>query len=262
MRIIASCLLLLFPLFFLAQTTGLVIEGTYKGKNLYVQNPFSEDGKGFCTIEVKVNGKTTGDSVNSSAYEINLSVYGFKLGDPIKIEILHKNNCTPKILHPEHSYPDPAFNLISIELDNTGKLQWSTTKEADKTSFIIEQFRWNKWVMVGEMEGQGPGGLNMYEFQLTLHSGKNTVRVKKLNYRGIHNVSKPASVESTMKPIQLASSTFTDKLVMSAPTLYQVFDKGGNLVKKGFGAEIDFTSLPKDHYFVNYDNNTAEVQKK
>src|SRR5688500_12131188 len=104
-------LLLFLMLIISVQAQNIItLEGTYKGRNLYVQTPFSEDGKGYCTVAVKVNGRTTTDSINSSAYEIDLSIYGFKPGDPVKIEIFHKDNCTPKVLHSEHSYPDPAFN--------------------------------------------------------------------------------------------------------------------------------------------------------
>ena len=33
----------------------IVLEGQYQGKNLFVQNPFSEAGVGFCVFEVTVN---------------------------------------------------------------------------------------------------------------------------------------------------------------------------------------------------------------
>jgi len=44
----------------------ITVEGTYQGKNLYVQNPFAEGGVGFCVYEVVVNGKPTTDEVQSS----------------------------------------------------------------------------------------------------------------------------------------------------------------------------------------------------
>ena len=61
----------------------IVLEGNYQGKNLYVQNPYASGGVGFCVQEVKVNGKTTTDETNSSAFEIDLKAQGLKIGELI-----------------------------------------------------------------------------------------------------------------------------------------------------------------------------------
>jgi hypothetical protein len=260
-EILICCISLIFSLLSFAQTK-LVVEGTYQGKSLYVQNPFAPSGKGFCTLEVKVNGITTKDSINSSAYQIDLTVFGFKIGDPVKVEILHRDSCSPKILHPEHTYPDPAFKIISIEVDATENLVWNTTKEADKTPFIIEHFRWNKWVKIGEMEGQGPGGLNQYTFQLIPHSGENIFRVKKMSSIGIPNISQPVKYKSGKKAITIPTVDAKDKIFFSDETMYEIYDNGGNILKKGFGKEIDIAFLKKGVYFINYDNTSAEFIKK
>ncbi|MBK6526180.1 MAG: hypothetical protein IPG07_11900 [Crocinitomicaceae bacterium] len=66
-------------------------------KNIFVSNPMIEDGT-FCTISIYVNGQKVNDNPNSSAYEINLTGMGFKIGDLIKVVIQHHENCAPKIL--------------------------------------------------------------------------------------------------------------------------------------------------------------------
>jgi hypothetical protein len=81
----------------LAKAGEIVIDGTFDGKNIFVSNPFMEDGT-FCTISIYVNGKIITDNPNSSAYEINLIEMGFKIGDSIKVVIQHHENCIPKIL--------------------------------------------------------------------------------------------------------------------------------------------------------------------
>ena len=43
--------------------TSIIHEGHYQGKNLYVQNPFSGSGVGFCVIAVYVNGDVTTDLI-------------------------------------------------------------------------------------------------------------------------------------------------------------------------------------------------------
>jgi hypothetical protein len=80
----------------------LTLEGSYQGKNLYIQNPAS-DKNGFCTTKVIINDSIALDDsiINSSAFEINLEKLDFKHGDPVKIEIHHDPNCSPKVLNPE-----------------------------------------------------------------------------------------------------------------------------------------------------------------
>lgn len=98
--------LILFQIYSV-RATEIVIEGKFDGKNIFVSNPFVEDGT-FCTISIHVNGQKVTDHPNASAYEINLTGMGFKIGDPIKVVIQHHENCTPKIL--SDSFYTPAKN--------------------------------------------------------------------------------------------------------------------------------------------------------
>ena len=83
-------LFLLTTFFFSASLfAALSVEGTYQGKNLYVQNPFSGSGVGFCVIAVYVNGDVTTDQVNSSAFEIDFSNLSLKVGEPVTVKIQH-----------------------------------------------------------------------------------------------------------------------------------------------------------------------------
>lgn len=84
----------------------IILKGTYKGKNLFIQNPFSNHG-GLCvSLWPEVNGDISNRLVSSSAFEINLEEYNFKTGDPVEIVIKHDGGCTPKVLNPEVIMPD------------------------------------------------------------------------------------------------------------------------------------------------------------
>lgn len=76
----------------------IVLDGTYQGKNLFVQNPFLGKEEGFCIREIKVNDKAITE-FTSSAFEIDLKGIGFNKGDKVIVEILHKKGCSPKILN-------------------------------------------------------------------------------------------------------------------------------------------------------------------
>ncbi|MBC7864499.1 MAG: hypothetical protein IAF38_16105 [Bacteroidia bacterium] len=82
-----------------ASHESIELKGIYKGKNLYVQNPFS--GKNtHCITEIKINGNYP-DETASDLTEIFLENRGLKIGDSISILIKHHGNCKPKVLNPE-----------------------------------------------------------------------------------------------------------------------------------------------------------------
>jgi hypothetical protein len=80
---------------------SIILEGEYRGKNPSIQNPYAENGIGYCMSEVYVNGKMTSDEINAETFEIDLAAMGLKEGDQVKIELRHLTGCTPKILNPE-----------------------------------------------------------------------------------------------------------------------------------------------------------------
>src|ERR1700741_1848779 len=135
-----------------AQSGGVIIlEGNYQGKNLYIQNPFGSNGVGFCVSEVKVNGNITTDEINSSAFEIDMKPHKLNIGDKVEIKIFHKEDCKPKVLNAEVLKPKSTYEVISMNVDKDGTFTWSTKSETGKLAFAVEQFRWNKWVKVGEV---------------------------------------------------------------------------------------------------------------
>src|SRR3954467_13307608 len=91
----------------------IILEGNYQGKVLYVQNPFAPGGVGFCVTEVKVNGNTTTDETNSSAFEVDLKSQNLAMGEKIEVKIFHKDGCKPKILNPEVLKPKSTFEIIN-----------------------------------------------------------------------------------------------------------------------------------------------------
>ncbi len=99
----------------------MVLEGSYQGKNVYIQNPFSDENKGFCTRSVKVNDKIYSFK-NESAFIIQLDSMNLKLGQAVKIEIEYSNDCKPKVLHNNSS---PKRNSdIDLQIDSTGVMKW------------------------------------------------------------------------------------------------------------------------------------------
>lgn len=240
----------------------IVLEGHYQGKNLYVQNPFAGSGVGFCTFEVTINGNVTTDETNSSAFEIDFTNAQLKIGDPVIVKIKHKDDCKPKVLNPEVLKPKSTFNIKTLNLDKDGNFTWTTTGESGILTYIVEQYRWNKWVKVGEVEGIGSPSEHSYKFTITPHSGENKVRVKQVDYTGSPRYSQAAKAMSVSAEVTFSPVKVKDEILFSSETLYEVYDAYGNIVKRGYGAKIDVTNLKKGLYYLSYDNKTDKFTKK
>lgn len=264
-------LLLMLPFFLLhkglAQGGVIILEGNYQGKNLYVQNPFGVGGVGFCVTEVLVNGNITTDEVNQSSFEIDFKPHKLTIGEKVEIKIKHKEDCKPKVLNPEVLKPKSTFEIVSMAIEKDGTLKWSTKSETGKLSFAVEQFRWNKWVKVGEVDGVGTPNTNNYTFKITPHSGKNQIRVRQTDYTGQPRLSKPVDFISGVPEVAFSPAKVSKDINFvsgdkPSETMYEIYDQYGNVVKRGFGATIDASSLAKGGYFLNYDNKMAEFIKK
>jgi len=192
------------------------------------------------------------------------------IGDKVEIKIFHKEDCKPKVLNPEVLKPKSTFEVVSMTADKEGNIKWTTKSETGKLPFAVEQFRWNKWVKVGEVDGVGTPISNEYSFKVVPHSGKNQIRVRQTDYSGQPRLSKPAESQSEVPEIEYApikaskDITFfqkgkSDKQI---ETMYEIYDQYGNIVKKGFGSKLDVSNLPKGGYFINYDNKMGEFVKK
>ena len=240
----------------------LIVEGNYQDKNLYVQNGFAYEGVGFCTYEVRINGQVTTDEVNSRAFEIDFTALQIKPGTHVVVEILHKDGCTPKVLNPWALQPKATFNIVAINIDKKGLLNWSTKNEDGSLPYIVEQFRWNKWIPVGEVNGSGDAGLNAYSFQTTPHSGENKFRVKQIGFNNITKLSENVIYSSTMDEPSYVFSKSKSNIQFSDSTLFEVYDAYGNIVKKGYGSELSIASLHKGNYYLCYDNETTDFSKR
>lgn len=238
------------------------LEGVFQGKNLYVMNPFSSSGVGFCVYEVTVNGQVTTDEINSSAFEIDLSIFQLSLGDKLNIIIKHKENCKPKVLNPEVLKPKSTYTVSSISVEKDGTLNWTTTGEAGKLPFIVEQYRWNKWIKVTEVEGKGTPNSNNYSVKVSAHSGSNKFRIKQIDYSKTPRYSQEVPFRSMQPPVTLTSKKVSTEILFSSETMYEVYDYYGNIVLKGIGSKVDINSLEKGKYFLNFDNQMEEIIKK
>lgn len=239
----------------------IVLEGNYMGKNIFVKNPFGGAGVGFCAFEVTINGRLSPDEVNQSAFEIDFGNHDLKLGDKVIINIKHKDDCAPEVLNPEVLKPKSTFNVQKISFTSDGTLEWTANNENGKLDYVVEQYRWNKWVKAGEVSGEGVPGTHKYAFKITPHSGENKARVKQVDYTGKPRFSKAVSYKSGAPVVTLEGDKFKGTIELKGgKSLYELFDRYGTLVKRGYDQVIDISGFEKGTYYLNYDNSVKSIQ--
>lgn len=247
--------------------SALSIGGTYQGKNLYVQNPIDDEGFGYCATKVTVNGDIMPGGTGSGAFEIDFGIFNIGLGEPVFIVIEHHDGCKPKILNPEVLLPRSTFNVLTMNITDDEKLKWDTNNENGKLPFIVEQYRWNKWVAVGEVDGLGTSGTNKYEFKITPHSGENIFRVVQIDHSGEKRASEQIKFKSSLPPVVKSPAIVKDIIQFSVnekpvETRYEIYDAYGNIVKKGVGSSVNCSNLLKGVYYINFDNINEKFVKK
>ena len=253
------CVIAPLQIFAQDSTARILLKGEYKGKNIYVQNPIRLGG--FCIEKILINKKEYVFEP-SAALAIEFNALDFKIGDSIELEIFHHTDCSPKVLNPYHETPVTTFKIKEMKVTNEGLLTWTTENELNKFPYTIEQYMWNKWVKVGEVEGQGSANHNAYSFQLHPHSGENKVRVKQY-LSGKPNISPEKKFTPAKKEIIYKLDEQNRKIIFSGETSYELFDHHGNMLKKGYGKEILLHDIDRElFYYLNYDNKNEQVSFK
>jgi hypothetical protein len=238
----------------------LLVEGQYQNKNVYVSNAVTNNGIGFCAYEVRVNGEITSDQISSSAFEIDLTNRKLSQGQTVTIQIFHKEGCVPKVLNANVLKPMPTFETKSITLDETGALKWITSNESGVLTYDVEQYKWNKWVKVGEVQGIGSSEENKYDFKVVLVSGENKFRVIQKGNLGKIQKSPAADLNSSVQKPEFKLEKKTKTIVFTSDTGYEIYDQYGQIRKKGYGNTVDMSNLAKGEYYLSYDNTTDTIK--
>jgi len=235
---------LVFVISFCAQGSVIILEGVYQGQNLFIQNPFGNSTSEFCIDEVLVNGSTVVKAPKISALEIKLD--RFEINDPLKIEIFHKDDCTPNIINPHAVVFEKDFEFIYAQANPQG-IAWSTVGEESEGRFEIEEFKNQRWTPIDSVKQQSGFEQSDYFRRLLHDKGVNKYRV--VYYRGaVSKYSNEFEYLSKKDPVTFYPKEVTNKITLSEKTFYEIYDKDYNQVTKGEGKEINLINLPKGTY--------------
>lgn len=260
LRFLTILSLIILSLGAYAQNGSVVLNGAYKGKNLYVQNPFTGNMKDFCTLEVHINGEKKMSSIQSSAYEVDLSF--LKMGDPVIIKIVHSPDCKPKVLNPQVIRNNSnEFHFLSFNSSDS-KLNWSSKGESGGAKMFIQQFTRGQWINVSEKRAKGLPSKSEYSHTVTHHNGLNKYRIKYLDVHGKVVYSHVSEYNSSEEDVTFYPSRVSTSITLSRSSSYEIMDSYGNVIKKGKGAKIDCIGLKSGVYYLNMHNQTEKFYKK
>ncbi len=257
----------MFPTIFFAGSIDdkegiIILEGKYQQRNIFIAQALGAEGFGFCAYEIRVNGNLIIDEINSSAFEIDLSSFNLELGQDITIEIKHKNGCAPKVLNPGGLKPKPTFETVDIKIGEDQILEWITKNETGSLPFIVQQYKWNKWIDVGEVQGVGMTSISNYAFHVDFTSEINKFRVIQVDPEGKIKKSTAVEIESNKPKLTYTYTRSKQEIVFSNETGFEIHDKYGDLVLKGYSSSVDVSSLIKDDYWISFDSSTESFSKK
>lgn len=245
-----------------ASSQELNVEGVFKGENVYIMNPFAKTKDCFTIQSLSINDRVYSEDIESSAFEVDLTHMGFNIGEDLRFCIKYKDSITPSIINMDAIQAVSSFEMEKASIDKDQFLNWKCSNEMGSLPFNVQQYRWNKWITVGQLIGVGTFGVNHYRIKVPIHSGENMFRIHQIDYTEKDNYSDTIQFNSKITPVTLVNKKVTSKLMFSAPTQFQIFDLFGNLIFDGFGKEVRFDDLIPGKYYVNYDNTIGEFIKE
>jgi len=253
-----------FSLSFLGIAQELNISGTYQGQNLYVSNPTLEnDTNKFCVKAVYVNNVKTQDVINSNAFEIDFSQINLAEDKAVDVRIIYHEGCKPTIVNPNVLQVSANFSITPPRVDRRSNLlTWSISGTLDENPFIVEQFRWEKWIQLGEVLPSDSVSANSYAYEVGFHSKQNTFRIRHIDISGVERISREGRYVSREEEITILSTRVSDWIYFSGETLYEVYDEKGIFILDGFGKDINVRDFERGRYWVNFDNRTEIVTKR
>jgi len=249
-KLILYSLFVFLPWFLLAQ--GININGVYRGKDVFVQNPYTNMEGAFCIDYIIVNGKTVIEQPVTSAVKVDLS--GFEIDAPVSIEVYHHTGCLPKILNPEVLDEGSSFEFIQITVDNAS-ISWVTTGEMPGQGlYLIEKLKLDGWEPIDTIRGKGNLDNNQYSIGVDHYAGDNKFKII-YRYQDERVESDEFEFYSDLDPISIyPENNVYDLISLSRPTDWVIKSYDGDLLLKGYGQDINVESLPYGEFILVIEN--------
>jgi hypothetical protein len=233
----------------------------FAGKNLFIAWKDAYDRAKRKDFRLTINGKDSVFKWPGDTIVVDFSGMGIKTGDSLNL-ILDPGAFGAFIVNKD-DFPLACRYIIDTIITNTTGpgLLLKIKEENGPVKYILEQFRWNHWVKISSLESVGDNKRSTYYFNLDgiLHPGENKFRIKTFGYNeAIFSYPVTLSDSSLFEPGFTWSGLRNRPLVFKRPTLFEVYDAYGTIVKTGNSDKVFVTKLPRGMYYLNYENKMTE----
>ena len=79
-------------------TVEMNIDTVFGGANVFIRNPYSSTGVGWCVKGVSINGNAVEMSVDTDSLEVDLVGSGVVVGDAVVVTVRHEEGCLPGVI--------------------------------------------------------------------------------------------------------------------------------------------------------------------
>jgi hypothetical protein len=247
-----SLYLVLWGSIFSAYSQDLFLSGVYRGKDIFVQNPFLSVEGSFCIDYISVNEQRVIESPTTSAVKIDLT--GFSIDAPVAILIHHHNSCLPKVLNPEVLNAGSTFRFMQITAD-AASISWVTTGEMPGDGvYVLKMLKMDGWAPLFSVKGKGNLDNNQYSIGVEHYSGDNKYRLT-YTYDNEETLSDEFGFYSDLEPITYyPEETVYNMISLSRVTDYVVKNYAGEVVLKGVGQDINVEPLAYGEFTLILEN--------
>lgn len=232
------------------------LAGVYQGKSLFIQNPFHPGQQAFCIQEVYVNNLKVG--INSRMSAIKLDFDGMDLNTPVSIRIIQKDSCELIIINPDAIHFHSAFSFLDLVLTDSA-LVWNTFGEKNGAQYLVEKYQSGIWIEEAVKESTGVFEGAKYTYFPKLEVGANKYRIKYLYPSGKHLYSPELDFHFYPEPVTFFPKRATEKLTLSRPADFQIYDMEGELVLTGRGVTVDVKPLRLGDYVIYFDGENPTI---
>lgn len=151
---------------------------------------------------------------------------------------------------------------LTLDADSTG-LANCCVKGKFHGRLVIEQFRWNRWVVMYSFGSNQHWTDTCLETKLMLHSGENQFRftaVPTNPYVDLVNSGVTKVIDSSNESVCGFAMVCgpSDRITLKRMSYWEIHDQVGRTLKSGTSADIPVGDLPKGGYFLYYDNCISE----
>lgn len=241
------------------EDVSFTVSGTYKGRNIYVQNPFTPDRSRYCTRLVYVNDQQVLVEPHASSFEVDLS--SVPMNSPVIIKIVHTQGCKPKIINPDAIRGDADFQFVSYSVDEN-TLHWTTAGETENSTYYIQKLVNNNWLTVRIITARGSNGEGSYTLPVQHHTGVNRYRIRHQERDGRVYYSPELIYRKSAEEVRFYPKNASTKIYFTQSIPYKITDVKGNVLLQGNGKFVDISKLPRGVYVIHFGSKTDRFLKK